>query len=117
MTSRHWRIRLTRQAEIDYSRILDATVERFGSRQADIYEGHLIGALAALEAGPELRGSAARNDIRPDLRTYHLARLGVRARHLICYRAGQGQVIEVLRILHDAMDLPAHIPAQAPEPD
>jgi len=65
VTSGHWRIRLTRQAEIDYFRILETTVERFGPRQADIYEGHLIGALAALEAGPELRGSAARSDIRP----------------------------------------------------
>lgn len=115
MTSGHWRIRLARQAEIDYFRILHASAERFGSGQADIYEGHLIAALTALEAGPELRGSVARADIPSDLRTFHLARLGVSARHLICYRAREGGVIEVLRILHDAMDLPRHIPEPSPD--
>ncbi len=115
MTIGRWRIRLARQAEIDYLKILDASLERFGPRQADIYEGHMIAALTALEAGPNLRGSAKRDEVRLGLMTYHLARLGVSARHLICYRADEAQVIDVLRILHDAMDLPRHIPEPPPE--
>ena len=106
-----WRIRLGAEAEADYLHILDRTVEMFGPRQADIYEGHLLAAFDALTSGPDVLGSVARPDIRPDLRIYHIARRGISARHLICYRPADGQVIEVLRILHDAMDLPRHIPA------
>ena len=115
MTSGRWRIRLAPQAEIDYLKILEASQARFGPRQADIYESHLVAAMAALESGPDLRGSVARDDIRPDLKTYHLARLGVPARHLICYRARESGVIEIFRILHDAMDLQRHIPQPAPD--
>lgn len=106
-----WRIRLTTGAEADFLTILDATVERFGPRQADIYENHLLSALAALEDGPEILGHVPRPDIRPDLVIYPVARRGVSARHLICYRAIDDRTIEVLRILHDAMDLPRHFAA------
>lgn len=110
MTGMRWRIRLGSEAEADYLRILDWTTETFGPGQADIYEGHLLAALDALMDGPEILGSVARPEIRPDLRTYHIARRGVPARHFICYRAAPNNVIEVLRILHDAMDLQRHIP-------
>ncbi|MBW8881911.1 MAG: type II toxin-antitoxin system RelE/ParE family toxin [Asticcacaulis sp.] len=117
MTEARWRIRLSRRVEADYIEILDTTVEKFGPRQAEIYERHLLAALTALEGGPDLRGSVLRPEVRTDLRTYHIARLGVSARHVICYRALEGRVIEVLRILHDAMDLPRHIPEQGKTSD
>ncbi len=82
----------------------------FGPRQADIYEGHILAALDDLTGGPGILGSVARSEIRPDLHTYHIVRRGVSARHLICFRLTEGDVIEVLRILHEAMDLPRHIP-------
>ncbi len=85
-------------------------------RQADIYEGQLLSGLLALQDGPDLRGSVARDEVRSGLRTYHIARLGNPARHLICYRAVDGQIIEVLRILHDAMDLPRHMPPAGATP-
>lgn len=110
MTSKRWRIRLTARAEADFLQILDWSAEQFGPRQADMYEGHLLTALTTLEAGPDILGSIARPDIRADLRTYHIARCGVVARHLICYRPAEDQEIEVLRILHDAMDFTRHVP-------
>jgi toxin ParE1/3/4 len=110
LTSALWRIRLGEEAEKDFVRILGYTRETFGARQADIYRATLLDALAALEAGPDVRGSTARKEILPNLRTLHVARAGRRGRHFIMYRAGEGQVIEVLRILHDAMDLARHIP-------
>jgi plasmid stabilization system protein ParE len=55
-------------------------------------------------------GSVARGEILPNLRTLHIARRGRRGRHFILYRPAQGQVIEVLRILHDAMEMARHIP-------
>jgi toxin ParE1/3/4 len=38
--------------------------------------------------------------------------MGRRGRHFIMYRAASGNVIEVVRILHDAMDLARHIPPE-----
>lgn len=58
-------------------------------------------------------GSAGRDEILIGLRTVHVARRGHRGRHFIKYRAADDQVIEVLRILHDAMDLVRHIPSES----
>jgi toxin ParE1/3/4 len=41
----------------------------------------------------------------PSVRTYHLAKPGRPARHLIVYRIGPDRDVQVIRVLHDAMDL------------
>ena len=110
MTRTRWRIRLGAEAEKDFVRILKYTKETFGSRQVAVYRVTLLEALAALESGPDVLGSAARDEILPSLRSLHVARQGRRGRHFIMYRAAEGQVIEIVRILHDAMDLASHIP-------
>jgi toxin ParE1/3/4 len=84
--------------------------DTFGAPQADIYQVTLINALAAPDSGPDMPGSVARDEILPGLSSLHVARLGRRGRHFIMYRAAPGQVIEVVRVLHDAMDLARHIP-------
>lgn len=110
MTEPDWRIRLGAEAEKDFVRILKYTAETFGPRQTEIYKATIAKALAELAVGPNVPGSAPREEILPDLRTLHVARRGRRGRHFIMYRAAEGQVIEVLRILHDAMELARHIP-------
>lgn len=105
-----WRIRLGEEAENDFVKILRDTLEMFGERQIAIYAATLNEALAALTAGPDILGSAARDEIFPKLRTLHVARRGRRGRHFILYRAAPNKVIEVVRILHDAMDLARHVP-------
>ena len=105
-----WRIRLGVEAEKDFARILTYTQNTFGRRQAEIYQATILEALGALGSGPEVLGSIPRDDIRPYLRSLHVARRGHRGRHLVLYRPGVGHVIEVIRILHDAMDLARHIP-------
>ena len=112
MTPTHWRIRLGATAEQDFAGILNYTKDTFGLHQAEIYKTTLIEALALLENGPDVLGSAARNEILEGLRTLHVARHGRRGRHFIMYRAAAGDVIEVVRILHDAMDLARHIPPE-----
>lgn len=112
MTQKRWRIRLGDEAERDFGRILKYTKDTFGQRQVDVYRATLIEALAALEAGSDVLGSVARDEILPNLRTLHVARRGRRGRHFIMYRPAQGNVIEVLRILHDQMDLARHIPSE-----
>jgi toxin ParE1/3/4 len=105
-----WRIRLGVEAEKDFVRILAYTQNTFGPRQAETYQATILEALESLGSGPDVPGSIARDEIRPHLRSLHVARRGHRGRHLVLYRPGQGRLIEVIRILHDAMDLARHIP-------
>lgn len=105
-----WDVRLSPSAQRDLAGIVDYTVEQFGARQARTYRTTLTSAIAALRAGPRLRASVSREMIAPGLRSLHVARKGRRGRHLILYREGPARTIEVVRILHDAMDLGRHIP-------
>ena len=113
MTKSYWRVRLGAEAEKDFVRILKYTADTFGERQATIYQTTLIDALTALHSGPDVPASASRDEILPGLRSLHVARQGHRGRHFIMYRALGGEVIEVVRILHDAMDLACHIPSES----
>lgn len=107
-----WRIRLSSEAEADFAQILTYTRDTFGERQARLYQDILIDALEELGDGPDIFRSVARDEILPHLRSLHIARRGRPARHFIMYRANDGQVIEILRILYDAMDLARHIPSE-----
>jgi toxin ParE1/3/4 len=112
MAPPRWRIRLGAEAEQDFVGILTRTRDTFGPAQLDIYAATLRAALTALEEGPEVLGSVARDEIQPGLRTLHVARGKRRGRHFIMYRAADG-VIEVVRILYDGMDLARHAPEKA----
>ena len=113
MSEAQWRIRLGVEAERDFARILKYTADTFGEGQAGVYRTTLVEALMALHSGPDVTGSAARGEILPNLRSLHVARNGRRGRHFIPYRAGRGRVIDVIRILHDAMDFARHIPSES----
>ncbi len=112
MTTTRWKVRLGVEAEKDFVRILKYTADTFGEWQASIYKAKLTDAIAALESGPDAPGSVSRDEILPNLRSLHVARHRRGGRHFIMYRATTGQVIEVVRILHDAMDLARHIPRE-----
>jgi toxin ParE1/3/4 len=62
-----------------------------------------------LEGGPDVLGARAREDIQPGIRPLHVARQGRAGRHFVVFRA-TGSDIDVLRLLHDSMDLPRHLP-------
>lgn len=85
--------------------ILQWTMENFGRRQASVYRRTLITALTALHAGPFVAGSLARDEIEPGLRSLHVARRGRPGRHIVLYRAQGDDRVEVIRILHDSMDI------------
>jgi len=111
--TRSWPVRLAAAAEADFQDILHWTVGQFGEAQARVYAETLSAALDALTAGPTVLGAKARDDIAKGLFTLHVARRGRRGRHFVMFRIGQDrgrEVIEVLRLLHDAMDLPRHLP-------
>ena len=111
--ARSWPVRLTAAAEADFEEILRWTVDQFGEAQARIYAGTVSAALTDLAAGPTVIGAKKRDDILKGIFTLHVARKGHKGRHFVMYRVGKApdsDVIEVLRLLHDAMDLQRHLP-------
>lgn len=108
MAERKWRVRLGSAAELDFANILKWTAENFGVRQSRVYRDTLVQAISELAGGPDVAGSKARDEILPGLRTLHVARHGRRGSHLLMYRASRN-AIEIVRILHDRMDLQRHI--------
>ena len=105
-----WVVRLGQQAEKDYVDILHWTVHAFGEAQARAYAETMSLAIASLAGGPDILGVRVREDIQPNIRTLHVARQGRAGRHFVVFRV-TGSVIDVLRLLHDSMDLPRHLPA------
>lgn len=108
MTRRTWTVRLSNTAEADYDDILRWTKGRFGAVQAASYGNLLATTLARLERGPTIDGTRQRDEIGASLRTLHMGRRG---RHIILFRVSSEPdwTIDVLRILHDAMDLARHV--------
>ena len=110
MAERRWRIRLGAAAELDFANIVKWTAENFSARQSRIYRDTLVQAIRELADGPGVAGSKARDEILPGLRALHVARHGRRGSHFVIYRAAPNRTIEIVRILHDRMDLQRQAP-------
>jgi len=116
------RLRLSAAAEADIVGILTWSEDRFGDAARRRYEVLLAAALRDLAVDPERVGSAARPEIGPDVRSYHLFHSRERARtegeivhrprHFILYRVMTPGVIGIGRVLHDAMDIDRHLPSE-----
>jgi toxin ParE1/3/4 len=114
MARKRWTIRLTATAEADLTNILRWTKDRFGEAQARIYSQTLSATLEELAGGgPTTLGAKARDEIARGLFTLHVARRGRNGRHLLLFRVSDDdagrKVLDVLRVLHEAMDLPRHL--------
>ena len=105
-----WAVRLAEKAEHDLLDALVWTTDQFGALQADDYLETLTLALEALTDGPNIVGSKVRDDIGLGIRTLHVARQGRKGRHLVVFSLADEQVIDVIRLLHDSMDLAKHLP-------
>lgn len=106
-----WAVRLSHQAERDVEDILAWTVARFGYQKAEIYAEMLALTLEALVDGPDDIGVTKRDDIMHGICALHVARYGKRGRHYVVFQVKEDCLIEVLRILHDSMDLARHLEA------
>jgi toxin ParE1/3/4 len=109
-----WRVRLGAAAEVDFANILKWTDENFGAQQSRVYRDTLVQAIGELADGPDVAGSKARDDIMAGLRTLHVAHHGRRGSHFLMYRAAPNKAIDIVRILHDRMDVRRHV---QPTPD
>lgn len=106
------------EADIDY--ILEWSVFRFGAAVRDGYQALMRAMFASIARDPKLPGSHDPSDLGHRLRTLHLrvcrdevspaVRRIANPRHFVAYRQA-GEVIQVVRLLHDAMDISTrHIP-------
>lgn len=86
----------------------------FGGVAALRYRDLIIAGIAVLAEQPAQRAAKTHEDVRSGAWTYHLRLLRQappqigRPRHLIVYTYDD-EFLRVLRILHDAMDLPRHL--------
>jgi toxin ParE1/3/4 len=85
--------------------------------QSHIYAKTISLAMQALADGPEIAGSNLREDIAPGIRILHVARMGRKGRHFIVFRVSPVRTIDVLRLLHDSMDLPRQLAMRGDSPD
>lgn len=106
---------LAPEAEADIDDILEWSVAQFGEAVRDGYEELITAAIGSLLSDPSCAGSHDRPDLGHGVRSLHLkssrdrvtasVRKIVAPRHFVIYRQ-VGAMIQVVRILHDAMNLP-----------
>lgn len=111
MSGRYWEVRVSSDARLDIADIIRWTQRTFGVRQAQTYKATLRLAMKALTSGPDIPGVIRREDLAPGIFILHVARKGHKGRHFIVFRTGGDHVIDVLRLLHDSMDLSSHLSA------
>lgn len=112
---------VSRSAAADIASILAWTQTSFGGAARLRYEALLTQAINDLGANPKCSGRVERSEISADVFTYHLfhsrnhvpakVRRVARPRHFLLCRAGKDGSIEIGRVIHDAMDLDRHLPA------
>lgn len=93
---------------------------QFGSKARLRYKSLLKAAFKDLSSSPLRQGSAQRDEIDEGLRSYHLLHsrkqvMGAngrvqKPRPIVFYRQAKDQVIEIVRILHDTMEVSLHFP-------
>ncbi len=93
--------RLTEPAARDLLSIAEYTAHQWGDGQAWKYKATLIKQFDRIAEDPFLLGSRAQDEYSPGSRSILVER------HVVVYRLREG-VTEVLRILHQRMDLSLH---------
>jgi toxin ParE1/3/4 len=104
-----WEVRLASKAEQDFFEIVQWSAVNFGQQKAVAYAETLSLAFSALAEGPEVLGAKRRDEIGNGILTLHAARQGRKGRHFVVFRVGGASTIDVLRLLHDSMDLVRHV--------
>ena len=110
------------KARSDIASILAWTEANFGPQTLKRYAKLITTAIEQIAENPERAGSRERSEIAEHCRTYHLyfsrksaGRAGDRIRrprHLLLYRGNESNSVEIGRVLHDSMDLHAHLPEE-----
>ncbi|MBO1537186.1 type II toxin-antitoxin system RelE/ParE family toxin [Pseudomonas sp. OA65] len=112
--------RISNAARADIIDILKLSRMQFGDQARQRYQALILAALQAIAGTPYRIGNLERDELAPDLRSYHLIYSRQQAkhphgtvkspRHIVFYRVVNDDVIEVVRLLHDAMEVQLHLP-------
>ena len=113
-----FRYRLSGAAQDDIIDVPAWTQERFGELFRLRYENLVVAALRDVASAPQRPGSIARPELGARVRSWHLRQSraqvepGVnvvrRRRHFLVYRYEPG-LVDLCRVLHDAMELARHM--------
>ena len=112
------KVRLSGAAQADIQALLVRSALAFGDDARDRYERLIASALKLI--GEDVSRGSQRDDLGVGVRVFHLllARRQARRmvttvkqpRHFVVYRQVATDIVEVVRVLHDAMDLEQHLP-------
>jgi toxin ParE1/3/4 len=112
---KRWTVNLTSAATTDFDGIMEWTAEQFGRQQAETYAATLVDTINSLAEWPTTIGVKACDSLSAGFFTLHTARTGRKARHIIVFRADPHRFeegVQVVRILHDSMDMARHIESE-----
>ncbi|MDZ5738032.1 type II toxin-antitoxin system RelE/ParE family toxin [Pseudomonas asiatica] len=110
-------VRIAAQAQIDIVDTLRFTKVRLGESVRSLYQDLLQATFQSLADDPAHISSTFRDELSPGLRSLHLGSNSLEVsdgriitpRHIIFYRTGKDEVVEILRVLHDAMEVAQHL--------
>ncbi len=118
--SRPWKVILAPAAEADLAGILAWSAEAFGDAARRRYAALIVQAIEDLTVDPARVGVETRPEIAAGVQTYHLAHSRNRVapaagrvitpRHFAIFRLRSDSAVEIVRVLHDSMDLARHLP-------
>jgi len=111
--------RLSHTALSDIEDVLRYSQVQFGPQTGIRYQALIRTAIEDLAETPDRVGSSPRDELSEGLRSFHLTCVRKQAatatgtvqrpRHVVFYRLADDQVIEIVRILHDAMEVRQHL--------
>lgn len=109
--------RVAPAARADIGDVLRYSTLRFGPAARQRYMALIGAAFEVIAEQPERIGSHARDELAPGLRSFHLRHARSqsthdrvdRPRHIVFYRIGADRVVEIVRLLHEAMELSRHL--------
>lgn len=93
--------RLTKKAIEDFKEIGRYTQREWGRAQRNLYLSKLDACFHMIAHEPGIGKPC--DDIRPGYRKYH------HGRHLVFYKQGISGSVDIVRILHDQMDVESHL--------
>jgi toxin ParE1/3/4 len=96
------------RAKRDIVEVLQFTKRKWGDAQAREYAALIGEALVAIATDP--RCGKPLDELFPGLRAYSIRQPGRPARHIVFYRVRATGTVELVRLLHDAMDFKKHVP-------
>lgn len=91
----------TRLADNDMEEIMLYTMREWGVAQARKYKDTIDRSIKKIAENPNHPSSRAKDDLLPGCRSIAVGK------HWILYR-GRGNVLEILRVLHQSMDVERH---------